>query len=441
MNEREIAVFAIIDIIQENAYNNIILRKTLGANDSLNTVQKAFITQLVNGTLRNMIHLDYIINQFSKTPVKKMKPLILNTLRVGVYQIIYMDKIPDSAVCNEAVKIAKSHGFKTLSGFVNGVLRNIARNRDNIKYPNENSKEFLAVKYSYPQWIIDYWLEDHSFLEVKNMCIANNKPPKVTICVNTNKISREELCKILKSEGIEVDENTNLKNSLYISKTNNISKTKSYNLGLYHIMDESSMLAVSVLAPKEDSTVVDVCAAPGGKSFCCGYLMNNKGEIISRDVYEHKVQLISEGAERLGLSIIKPQIKDALEKDSVKADYVIVDAPCSGLGLVRKKPDIKYNKSLDDIEQLCKIQREILSNAQTMVKDNGVILYSTCTISHKENIDNVKWFCNEFDFELEPINSDALQGQDFETSDKGYMEITPDKMNSDGFFIARMRKK
>ena len=441
MLEREIAVFAVIDIVDQNAYNNIVLRKTLGLYPELNSVQKAFITQLVKGTIRNIINLDYIINKFSKTPTKKMKPLILNTLRVSVYQLMYMDKVPVSAACNEAVKIVKSHGFKTLSGFVNGVLRNIVRNKENIDYPPQDSKEFLSIKYSYPMWIIDYWLSSYSIEKVKGMCIANSLAPKVTLCVNTNRISKPELANMLRQENLEVDENTNLPMSLNISKTNNISDTKAYKEGLFHIMDESSMLAVMCLDPKENSTVIDVCAAPGGKSFCCAYLIKNKGSIISRDIYEHKVKLISDSAERLGLSCISAEVKDALEYDEKRADYVIVDAPCSGLGLVRKKPDIKYNKTFDDIKALSQLQRDILKNASKMVKDNGFLLYSTCTVSALENIENVKWFCDNFDFECEDLTPYIPENIKFDTSDKGYIEILPDKMNSDGFFIARLRKK
>lgn len=441
MSEREIAVFTISDIIENGAYNNIILRKNLGAHSELNTVQKAFVTQLVNGTLRNLIHIDYIINQFSKTPVKKMKPLILNCIRTGVYQIMYMDKVPVSAACNEAVNIAKAHGFKGLSGFVNGVLRNIARNKDNIKYPKEGTKEYLSVKYSYPKWIIDYWLEDHDMDDIVSMCKANSEPPHITICVNTTKTDKHSLAEDLRKEGAEVDENTNLYNTLYISKTSNISDTKCYNEGLFHIMDESSVIACMALSPEKGSKIVDICAAPGGKSFCCGYIMENDGEIISRDIHPHKAELISEGAKRLGLDIVKAQVKDALEEDSKKADYVIADLPCSGLGLCRKKPDIKYNKTKEDITSLSELQREILKTAQAMVKDNGVILYSTCTISHKENLDNVNWFCENYNFELEDLTPYIPEDLEFSTKKYGYIEILPHKIDSDGFFIARLRRK
>lgn len=441
MSEREIAIFAIEDILRENAYNNIHLRKTLNSHNELNRVQKAFVTQLVNGTLRNLIQIDYIIGQFSKTPIRKMKPLIINSLRIGVFQIMYMDKVPVSAACNEAVKIVKAHGFKNLSGFVNGILRNAARNKDNIPYPNENTAEYLSVRYSYPQWIIDYWLEDHDFETVRAMCKSNNETPEIALCVNTIKTNTSELKDILKKEGVAIKESSCNSDCLYISKISNITDLEAYKKGMFHIMDESALMAVKILSPKKGSSVIDVCAAPGGKSFACAYAMKNKGSIISGDIYDHKAKLIEEGAKRLGIDIITTKVEDARDIKGVKADYVIVDAPCSGLGLVRKKPDIKYNKSMEDIESLSNLQREILANCEKLVAPNGVLLYSTCTISHKENLDNVAWFCNEFGFEAEDISQYIPAVLKCPSLKKGYIEITPNLIGSDGFFIARLRRK
>ena len=446
MNEREIALYALIDILSEKAYNNIVLRKTLNKNNQLSKVQRGFITELVNGTLRSLIELDYIINQYSNTPAKKMKPIILNNLRMAVYQIMYMDRVPDSAACNEAVLLAKKKGFKNLSGFVNGVLRNIARNRDNIKYPDEEKSpvEYLAVKYSYPNWIIEYWLEELDYKTVKDMCIVNNKAPKVGACINTIKTDKEELKKTFAEDNVAVTNGYIGDNTLYISNTRDLAETTAYKKGLFHIMDESSMVAVKVLNPKSGDKVIDVCAAPGGKSFYCAYIMDNKGKIISRDVYEHKLELMKDGIKRLGIDIIETQIADAAvynKDDSKTADCVIVDAPCSGLGLVRKKPDIKYNKTMEDIEALAEIQREILKASQDYVKIGGTLVYSTCTVSKKENLDNVKWFCDNYSFVLEDITEylpgNVLSG----TAEEGYIQILPSSYDTDGFFIARFKRK
>lgn len=440
MKEREIALFILVDIFEEGAYNNIMLRKTLNAHSELSSVQKAFITELVNGTLRNLINIDYVINSFSKTKTSKMKPFILNNLRIGVYQLLYMDKVPVSAACNEAVVLTKKRHFATLSGFVNGVLRAIARNKDNISYPKD-TREALAVKYSYPEWLVDYWLEDSSLVEVESMLKAFSQAPKISICINTTKTNKAKLKEMLSKEGIAVDADSLYDNSLYIYRTNNITESKCYKEGLFHIMDESSMLAVKVLAPQKNSLVADVCAAPGGKTFAIAEFMENTGKIYSSDVYEHKTELIKEGAERLGLSCIECQLKDASVADGKEdMDYVLVDAPCSGFGLVRKKPDIKYNKTYEDILKLADIQREILKASATKVKKGGVLVYSTCTISHKENLDNVKWCCDELGFTLEDITPYLPEGIESESAKSGYIQLLPQHYGTDGFFIARMRK-
>lgn len=440
MKEREIALFVLMDIFEEGAYNNIILRKTLNKHSELTSVQRAFITELVNGTLRNLINIDYVINQFSKTKTDKMKPFILNNLRVAVYQILYMDKIPVSAACNEAVILAKKRSFSSLSGFVNGVLRNIARSKDSVEYPKDKTKA-LALKYSYPEWLIKYWLKEMSFEDTEKVCASFAQPPRLSVCVNATKLSKNELKNKFSDEGIAVDSDTLLDNSLYIYRTSNIAESSCYKEGLFHIMDESSMLAVKIMAPLKNSVVVDVCSAPGGKSFAIAEYMGDSGKVYSRDIYSHKIELIEEGAKRLGIKSIKTELRDAAEADNeLKADYVLVDAPCSGFGLVRKKPDIKYNKVYEDIEELSALQRKILAASSVMVKEGGILVYSTCTISHKENIENVKWFCREYGFTPEDISKYLPENMSCDTAGKGYIQLLPHEYGTDGFFIARMRK-
>ncbi len=442
MREREIALYTIIDILNEKAYNNIILRKVLAENSHLSMVQRAFITELVNGTLRNMINIDYIISRFSKTPTDKMKPFILNNIRISVYQIMYMDRVPDSAACNEAVELAKKHGFGSLAGFVNGVLRNISRSKDGIKYPDRTSTEYLSVKYSYPMWIIEYWLKELSHETIEKICISNRVPPKVSACVNTLKTDKNGLKKALSADNVAMTDGVFKENALYLSKTRDITETEAFKNGLYHVMDESSMLAVDILAPEVGERVMDCCAAPGGKSMYCAYKMQNKGEIISSDIYEHKLELIRQSSARLGIDIINPVLADAAvfkAEYENKMDRVLADAPCSGFGLFRKKPDIKYNKTMSDIDALVKIQRDILANCQRYVKKGGTLVYSTCTISLKENAENVKWFCENFDFEPQDISKFLSFKSD--TAKDGYIQVLPCDFNTDGFFIARFTKK
>lgn len=436
MNAREIAVYALIDILEQQSYNNLTLKKIFNENKEINSQDRAFITELVNGTLRNIIFIDYIINSFSNTKTKKMKPLILNILRISVYQIKFMDKIPVSAVCNEAVNFTKKKKFNGLSGFVNGVLRNIARNIDNIALPDEEKEpiKFLATKYSYEQWVIEKWIKQFGYEKTKQICEANMLSPKVSICINTNKTTKQQLKDILTKEGMNVEDGKISKNSLYITKTKNIAESKAFKDGLFHIMDESSMLAIEILDPKENETIIDVCSAPGGKSFYCSYLMKNTGKIFSRDIHSHKIELMQDTIKRLNIENIKPELKDATkfyEQDEEIADKIIIDAPCSGFGIVRKKPDIKYTKTKDHIKQLVSIQRQILEASYKYVKKGGILLYSTCTLFEEENVENVKWFCENYDFELCKT----------ENMENGYITILPSMFNTDGFFIAKLKRK
>jgi 16S rRNA (cytosine967-C5)-methyltransferase len=444
--EREVAIYILKEILEEKAYNNIALKKAYKKNKQLTTTQKAFITELVNGTLRNLIYIDYIINNFSKVKTDKMKPFILYVLRISIFQLQFMDKVPESAVCNEAVKITKEKGFQNLSGFVNGVLRNSIRSFDTIVFPSIETDPiaYLSVKYSYPEWIIKYWLQEMDLKQIEEICNDSGFSYKVTLCVNTTKIDKESLSQILLKEGMEVKEGKSSNNSLLVKKTSDISEKDSYKKGFYHIMDESSMLAVEAANIQEDDFVIDLCAAPGGKSFYSAYIMNNKGKIISRDIYEHKINLITEGAFRLGIDTINAQNKDSRIVDETligKADVLIIDVPCSGLGLARKKPDIKYIKKIEEINSLVEVQRQIIKASINYLKIGGTLIYSTCTISKQENIDNINFILQNYDFEAKPICDYLPQSLKSESSKKGFVQILPNKEVSDGFFIAKLRKK
>ncbi len=445
-NTRDIAVNLVMDITQEEAYSNLALKKELQKYPDMKREDKAFITEITNGTIRNIIYIDYVIAQFSSVKFNKIKKLILNILRISVYQLLFMDKVPASAVCNEAVKLSKKRGHSALSGFVNGVLRNIERNKENIKLPDEKKEpvKYLSILYSYPEWIIKYFLEDYDFEFVKQMCIKNNISPKVNICVNTLKTDTERLKKELEEENIVCEDGKYFTNSLRLLKTADITRLKSYNNGEFYVQDESSMLAVNILDPKEGEYIIDVCAAPGGKSILAAQKMNNKGIVSARDIYEHKLNLMKETVQRLGINIIElmeadAEIKD--EKSILKADRVLIDAPCSGLGILAKKADIKLKKKAEDIEILQKIQRNILTVCSEYVKLNGVLVYSTCTMTKEENIENVKWFVDNFPFELEDISEFIPENMECSTAKEGYVQIYPHINDIDGFFVARMRRK
>jgi 16S rRNA (cytosine967-C5)-methyltransferase len=389
-NERKIAIDILVKIISENAYNNITLRKALKAQDDFNITQKAFVTEMVNGVLRNLIYIDYVINSFSKLHTDKMKVFIACVIRCSVYQILFMDKVPNFAACDEAVKIVKRRGFSSLSGFVNGILRNVAKNGKNIKLPNKTAEpvKHLSVKYSCPEWIITHLLTEYDIGSVEQICAVSALAPEVSICVNTLKTSREKLVALFKKNSIEVRTSPANDKLLYIKGAGDITSLEMFKNGLFHVMDENSMNAVFALNPLKGDTVIDMCAAPGGKSFHMAYLMENMGTIYANDIFEHKIDLVKNGAKRLGITNIKAQISDASKpNDSFCeiADKVLVDAPCSGFGIMRKKPDIKYRKSADDITSLVKIQREMLNTASQYVKPSGVLVYSTCTLSKAEN--------------------------------------------------------
>jgi len=445
-NPREIAILVLAEVMENEAYSNISLREKLSKYSDLTPLDKAFITEIVHGTIRYLITIDYIINQYSKTKINKMKPLILNILRCGVYQIIFMTKVPSFAACNESVEIAKRRGLRGLSGFVNGVLRNIARNSKAISYPNpyKDFSMYLSVYYSYPKWLIDYWLDTYSPQFVEDLCRGSNKSPVVSIRCNTLKTNKEDLMKTLSKEDVVVYDGVYSKEALGISKTSAINELPSFKQGLFQVQDESSMLVGHILNPKPRDNILDVCSAPGGKATHCGELMKNEGIIFARDIHEHKLDLIKSSAQRLGISIIKTQLKDATQLDDTmvsKMDRVLIDAPCLGLGIIRKKPDIKYKKTPKDLEDLIVVQRQILSTCSKYVNVGGILVYSTCTISKRENIENIDWFTRNFDFELEDIDPYLPETLRSETSKKGYIQLYPHIHNIDGFFIARLRRK
>lgn len=444
INPREVSADAFMEITYEGAYNNEALRRFLKRNGAMDKRDKAFVTELVNGTLRNLIFIDYVINGFSKINTDKMKPWILTLLRLGVYQIIFMDRVPDSAACDEAVKLASARGFKSLKGFVNGILRNISRNKNDLPLPDgdKNREEYISIKYSFPIWIVKMWSSMYGLEKTESLCAASNIAPDITVVCNTLKTDPESLKNELEKNGVEVMPSRYFEESFAIRKTDNIASSEAFINGLFHIQDESSLLAVKILDPQKGERIADVCAAPGGKSFSAAEKMGNSGYILSGDIYEHKTDLLKEGAARLGITIIDVFTSDAAEiKGKEDFNRVIVDAPCSGLGLIRKKPDIKLTKTGNDIDSLINVQRNILSAAASMVKKGGVLVYSTCTICRKENIGNIKWFVDNFDFEIDDITEYLPENLECHTAKDGYIELLPSVQGTDGFFIARLIKK
>ena len=399
MNQRKIAIKILIDILEKGGYNNIVLKKTLEKYANLEPFERAFITDIVNGTLRNIIHIDHIINQFSKTKTDRMNILVLYVLRISVYQIFFSKAKDNYAYVNEAVNIVKQK-HPSLAGFVNGILRNIIRNQDKIKYPKDKL-ENLSIQYSTNMWLIQYLSSFLTESQVVNLCKSTIEPPKISICVNSLITSRDDLIEELQKEGVEAIAGNN-SSSIFVTKTKDISELDSFKRGHFHIMDEISMKAVEELAPKPNAIMYDLCAAPGGKSFYASMLMRNTGKIFSNDIHSHKINLIKQGAKRLGISNIETKISDATQTTLQEnmADYVLLDAPCSGFGTLKKKPDIKYTKTMKHVEELAIIQKKILTSSANYTKIGGDMLYSTCTVSIEENQKNIAWFLDRFDYKL-----------------------------------------
>ncbi|OGO77435.1 MAG: 16S rRNA (cytosine(967)-C(5))-methyltransferase [Clostridiales bacterium GWB2_37_7] len=445
VNAREAAIVVINKVLREKAYSNIALKQLL-EQSSLSRVDKALVTEIVNGTLKNLIKLDYIASQFVKMN-KKLDNHIEDILRTGIYQIMYLNRIPDSAVCNESSNLARKYSNEGAVKFVNGVLRNVSRSKENIQFPDKNKQPvlYLSVVDSHPEWIVEKWLSDFGFEFTEQLLNANNQVPSFTIRVNQLKTNKEKLAKILEQEGIEYCDGIYNKEALYIKGTSAIESKPSFQQGYYQIQDESSMLAGHVLNPEPGDLIIDICSAPGGKATHAAELMDNKGKIIARDVFEHKLQLIQQSCKRLGITIVETEIFNAKELDYKlvgKADKVLLDAPCSGLGVLRRKPDLKWKKAPDNFEELARLQQQIISKAAEYVKPQGVLLYSTCTINKSENINVVEAFLkSREDFYLEDISQLLPKHLESSTKDKGYVEIYPNIHGIDGFFIARLRRR
>lgn len=444
INEREIVLEVLLEITEHGMYSHIVLRDVLNKYQYLEKKERSFITRVTEGTLEHMMEIDYILDQFSKVKVKKMKPVIRNIMRSAVYQMKYMDSVPVSAACNEAVKLAVRKGFGSLRGFVNGVLRNVARNLDQIEYPTEPLKR-LSIQYSMPEWILNLWLKAYDSDVVEQMLQAFQRETPLTIRCNLRMVTPKQLKEHLEAEGVTVKAHPYLEYAFHISGFDYLGDLESFQNGEFSVQDISSMLVSELAGPKEGDYVIDVCAAPGGKSLHMAEKLNGSGHVEARDLTEYKVGLIQENIERTGLSNVEAVQQDALIFDETsvgKADIVLADLPCSGLGVLAKKTDLKYKATKEGADSLAKLQREMLKNVQAYVKDEGKLVYSTCTINPAENMDNVHWFLNEYpEFELIDIHGSLCEELQKDVKENGCIQLLPGVHQSDGFFLACMKKR
>ena len=441
-NAREVVLTTLLDIEKNSIFSNTALGTALRANQFMSKQDRAYITRMVEGVTEKRITLDYIIDRFSKTKVKKCKPFIRCVLRMGTYELFYMDSVSDYTTCNLCVDLTIKHGFKSLKGYVNGVLRSIARNKNSISFPDKDTDKtaYLSVKYSVPEELVSILMEDYDLSAIETIFESGEKDRPTAIRVNTDKISVDKFKKLLDEAGIRAQSGALNDTSLLISGYDYIRKVPGYMDGYFTVQDQSSCIAVRAADIKEGDLVVDVCAAPGGKTMYASFFAGEKGRVISRDVTDKKTELISDNVERLGLNNVFVEKYDARELDEEligKADCVIADLPCSGLGIMGRKNDIKYNVSRDKIDELVLLQRQILDVVSQYVKPGGTLVYSTCTIDRKENAENSDWFVRNHDFEYVDIDSYLPE----HGGDKGYITMLQGFDECDGFFVARFKRK
>ncbi len=420
-NPRKTAVNVLLKVVKSGAYSNIALASELAKAD-LSAQDKGLATAIIYGVLDRNITLEYVLKGYIKTPLKKVQPITLMALKCALYQIMYMDKIPESAAVNEAVKLIKASRERHNAAFLNAVLRNILRG--NIILPDGDSIEALNIKYSCPAWIIESFIADYGKTNTISLLSASLEPPDVTLRANTLKCTASELAIALSSEGVNAHV-AQMAGAVTVTGNINISNSKSYNDGLFHVQDTASQTVAEKLHAQKGERILDMCASPGGKTFTIAQNMENTGEVVSCDLYEQRVGLIGKGAKRLGLDIIKPTVCDAtvFNSDLGLFDGILCDVPCSGLGVIRRKPEIKY-KSQNDFSELEAIQAKILNNAHLYLKAGGRILYSTCTLRNAENGAIVHAFLDKYkEYELKYEHT--------------YMPHTD---GTDGFYCALIQK-
>ena len=449
VNEREVVLDMLLSL-REGKLSHTILKDTLDSYLYLDKSSRGFITRLYEGTIEKRLYLDFIIDGYSKTPVKKMKPIIMLLLEMAVYQLFFMDRVPDSAAINEAVKLAKKRGLTGLSGFVNGVLRNIARNKENIALPDKNKDliQYLEIKYSTPKAVVEHFINDYGSEKTEEILEAFEEKRLLVARATKN---REELIKKLEAEGVKVSTDTIFPESLKILELDSLSYLESFEEGDFVIQDESSQFIGKIVGLPKGARVLDLCAAPGGKSLLFAE-MEEVDEIISCDISESKTELIEENVRRIGVSKIKTKVNDAslYNPDFMDGfDLVICDLPCSGLGVMGRKRDIKYNVSLDKIRELAILQKKILENAVRYVKKGGRLIYSTCTMTKAENEENFT-FISEFKGFSAVNFSDKIRGYVDRYKDgerlvneakKGFIRLFPGELGTDGFFISEFMRE
>ena len=446
---REVALKALYKIDKEEAYSNIALDEMLKQNrNHLNEKDIGLISEIVYGVTSWKLTLDEIVKKYSNIKLKKISPWILNILRMSIYQIIFLDKIPKSAAVNEGVNLAKRYGHKSSSGFVNAVLRKVTKKDYEEMFQIENDVERISRSTSMPIWIIEELLKEKIPIEkIENICKNSNKRPKVSVRVNQLKISKQDLKEKFKNEEMEIEDGV-LNDFVIFNKVKNIEQMKEFKQGLFTVQDEAAGLTALILNPGKREIILDACSSPGGKTTYIAEIIEDNAKIQAWDIHEHRTKLVKSAAKRLGLNSIETRINDAtIYKEEYKEmfDKILLDVPCLGLGVLRRKPDIKWQRKKEDIERIEKIQYQILNNCSKYLKNGGEIVYSTCSIIRKENIGVIEKFLKENSrFELQKISlpENEKNGKDYFEKfmiEEKYLQVYQNE-KTDGFFICKMKK-
>ncbi|WP_420707917.1 16S rRNA (cytosine(967)-C(5))-methyltransferase RsmB [Paenibacillus sp. GM2] len=443
---RDTALDVLTAVEQEGAYSNLLLNGAL-QKSGLTGPDAGLATELVYGTISRLNTIDYFLESFVSKGMAKLQPWVRNLLRLSFYQLYYLDRIPPHAAVNEAVNIAKRRGHQGISGMVNGVLRNVLRRKAELSLPGDlSSAARISLAYSHPEWLVSRWIEQYGEAVAEAICLANNEPPSVSIRVNCSRTSREEMLAVMKERGLEVAPSPVSPDGILVLSGGNMALTEWYKDGLISIQDESSMLVGAAVQAIPGMKVLDCCAAPGGKTCHIAERMEGRGHVIANDIHTHKAKLIDDQARRLGLDPVETMTSDAAQLSERFAaesfDRILLDAPCSGLGVIRRKPDLKWTKTPGDITEINAIQRTLLDAVCGLLKPGGVLVYSTCTIERSENAAMVDAFLQRHpEFSLAedmPENWPALQ--EASAREKTGLQILPQDYHSDGFYIARLVK-
>jgi 16S rRNA (cytosine967-C5)-methyltransferase len=443
---RETALIVLKEVEEREAYLNLVLNRVL-TRQTFPPVERSLLTELTAGVIQHLQTLDWVISLYTKRPLEKFTPWIRNILRIGTYQLLYLERIPEAAAVDESVKLAHRYGHKGVAGLVNAVLRKIGRSKNDLPWPSREQDPalYLSLRHAYPLWMVRRWIKNMGFETAVAHCIAGNRRPPLTVRTNSLLLSRNELQSILQAEGTASQECRFAPEGLHLNLTSGLTGLKSFQQGLFQVQGEASMLAAPLLNPQPGEQILDLCSAPGGKTTHLAALMKNQGRIIAADLYPHRLKLVQAAAKRLGIQIIQTENLDGRAlpaKWQGAFQRVLLDAPCSGLGVIRRKGDLKWKRRPEDLAALSQLQLQLLHSAFQALCAGGVLLYSACTTEPEETSALISRFLAEESLarpvQLTSLLPPALSGGE-ET--KGQVFLWPDRHNLDGFFLARIRKQ